>query len=662
MRLLSKAYWAGHLRTWLIKRELRRSELFDSSFYIGELRARGYLGRALKRPFEHFWETGAYAGIRPSKGFDPAWYLKTYRDVQRVGLNPLGHYLRYGKGEGRLPFHGASVPYLPEKNIHGELQAAQSDLWRGFEHLAKPLLERKAKSGNADAAFALASWYFVGGLLPVAEQWLARVPDSEVRKVLAVSKLSVLFAREGKENSHESKPVQSIVEQSSVTDPTDMTFVNANGEENTCKRVEALKPIFKATGLSPLTLKSDAKNSGLLDLEATDSLHPEGVNGPLVTVIVPAFNAEQTLPIALEGLLAQTWRALDIVVVDDASTDRTLEIAERYAARDSRITVISRQVNMGAYPSRNEGLAHLRGDFVTVHDSDDWSHPQKLAWQVRPLLADRKMVASCSYSVRTTDDVRFLGAWQLGASFLEENASSWLVRREVMDLCGPWDMVNVGGDNEFVDRVIHHYGHDAVLRVAETAPLSFTLTGSAGLTRKSATHIRTQFYGLRRVYREAYQWWHRATGYKPVMLPDRPFPVPLGNIRDRPERVDVIFVANFAAPSDRLESLLKWLEREVGRGVEIAIAHWPDYTAWHGNTISDDIFSLCQRKGIYIAHAGLMLDAARVVLADEQLWRFPPSSMVRVPGVQTVQNLHGERCAAEPELIRYFSSGGHDVA
>lgn len=657
MRLLSKACWAGHLRTWLIKRELRRSKLFDPSFYIRELKARGYRGRALSRPFEHFWETGAYAGIRPSNGFDPAWYLKTYRDVQRVGMNPLGHYLRYGKGEGRLPFHGASVPYLSEKSIHGELYAAQSDLWRGFEHLAKPLLEQKAMSGNADAAFALASWYFVGGQIPVAEQWLARVPDSDVRKVLAASKLSVLFAREGG-----SKPALSIIEPRAVSHSTDMTFVNANVEENPCKRVEALQSLFEAAGLSPLTLKSDRENEGVLALEATDSLYPEGVNGPLITVIVPAFNAEQTLPIALEGLLAQTWRALDIVVVDDASTDRTREVAERYAARDSRVTVISRQTNKGAYPSRNEGLAHLRGDLVTVHDSDDWSHPQKIAWQMRPLLADRKTVASCSFSVRTTDDIRFLGAWQLGASFLEENASSWLVRREVMDLCGPWDMVNVGGDNEFVDRIIHHYGHDVVQRVAEAAPLSFTLTGLAGLTRQNATHIRTQFYGLRRVYREAYQWWHRATGYKPVMLPDRPFPAPIGNVRGRPERVDVIFVADFAAPSDRLEPSLKWLEWEAGRGVEIAIVHWPDYTSWHGNTMADNVFSLCQRKGIHIAHAGLTLDAPRVVLADEQLWRFPPSSMVRIPGVQIVQNPHGERCVAEPELIRYFSSGGHDVA
>ena len=90
----------------------------------------------------------------------------------------------------------------------------------------------------------------------------------------------------------------------------------------------------------------------------------------MVSVVVPAYAVERYLPACLDSLLAQTHRALDVVVVDDGSPDASGEIAEAYAARDRRVRVLHTE-NHGLGAARNEGLRHVRGEYVGFADSDD---------------------------------------------------------------------------------------------------------------------------------------------------------------------------------------------------------------------------------------------------------------------------------------------------
>lgn len=96
-----------------------------------------------------------------------------------------------------------------------------------------------------------------------------------------------------------------------------------------------------------------------------------------VTIILPAYNAEATLAEALESLQAQTHADWEAIVVDDGSTDRTPEIAARFAAGDRRLHVV-RQANAGEGAARNTGLARTRSDWVTFLDADDWLLPAYL--------------------------------------------------------------------------------------------------------------------------------------------------------------------------------------------------------------------------------------------------------------------------------------------
>lgn len=97
----------------------------------------------------------------------------------------------------------------------------------------------------------------------------------------------------------------------------------------------------------------------------------------LVSVIIPVYNVEQYLDECVQSVLRQTYRNLEIILVDDGSTDRSGELCDGYAAQDKRIRCIH-QPNGGLSRARNEGLRLAEGEFVYFLDSDDWIEPDSL--------------------------------------------------------------------------------------------------------------------------------------------------------------------------------------------------------------------------------------------------------------------------------------------
>ena len=104
---------------------------------------------------------------------------------------------------------------------------------------------------------------------------------------------------------------------------------------------------------------------------------------PLVSLIVPAYNAAATIGETLDSLLAQTWTHLEVIVVDDGSTDETSSIVRAYAGRDARVLLL-KQSNGGVARARNAGATAARGDFIGFIDADDLWRPDKVARQMQP--------------------------------------------------------------------------------------------------------------------------------------------------------------------------------------------------------------------------------------------------------------------------------------
>jgi glycosyltransferase involved in cell wall biosynthesis len=112
---------------------------------------------------------------------------------------------------------------------------------------------------------------------------------------------------------------------------------------------------------------------------------------PLVSVVLPAYEAEAYLAEAIESVLAQTYRPLELIVVDDGSTDGSAKIASRYASGE--VTVL-RQPNRGTAVARNAGVARTRGAYIGHLDADDLWLPSKLELQVEAL-AEGSFDAAC---------------------------------------------------------------------------------------------------------------------------------------------------------------------------------------------------------------------------------------------------------------------------
>lgn len=120
---------------------------------------------------------------------------------------------------------------------------------------------------------------------------------------------------------------------------------------------------------------------------------------PRVSVILPAYNAAAHLRRAVDSALAQTMADLEIVIVDDASTDATLEIAGRIAARDSRVRVLHNERNSGPSVSRNRAIAAARGEWIAILDADDSWFPERLERMLADA-GDADVVSDDLYTVR----------------------------------------------------------------------------------------------------------------------------------------------------------------------------------------------------------------------------------------------------------------------
>lgn len=92
---------------------------------------------------------------------------------------------------------------------------------------------------------------------------------------------------------------------------------------------------------------------------------------PKVSIIVPVYNVEKYLPKCLDSLISQTFQDIEIICVNDGSTDNSLEILNSYAEKDSRIKIVNKQ-NGGLFSARHEGMKYIDGEYLIFVDSDDW--------------------------------------------------------------------------------------------------------------------------------------------------------------------------------------------------------------------------------------------------------------------------------------------------
>jgi len=188
---------------------------------------------------------------------------------------------------------------------------------------------------------------------------------------------------------------------------------------------------------------------------------------PLVSILIPAYNAAPWLGETLQSVLTQTWLKKEIIIVDDGSTDDTLTIAKRI--RSSNIKVIE-QTNRGASAARNIALREAQGDFIQFLDADDLLAPDKIETQMK-VFADwgSSAVAAGAWArfCTTTSEARFIQQplwndmspveWlvcemQGGGMMIP---AAWIVPRSIAERAGPWnEALTLHDDGEYFARVV----------------------------------------------------------------------------------------------------------------------------------------------------------------------------------------------------------------
>jgi GT2 family glycosyltransferase len=121
-------------------------------------------------------------------------------------------------------------------------------------------------------------------------------------------------------------------------------------------------------------------------------------SNPLVSVVLAAYNAERYVREAVESVLQQTYSEFELIIVDDASTDSTLDILATYS--DPRIIILRNERNLGPYGAANRGISMVRGELIARHDADDVSMPDRFARQAAAFLTNPNLVlAGSSYFI-----------------------------------------------------------------------------------------------------------------------------------------------------------------------------------------------------------------------------------------------------------------------
>jgi glycosyltransferase involved in cell wall biosynthesis len=229
-----------------------------------------------------------------------------------------------------------------------------------------------------------------------------------------------------------------------------------------------------------------------------------------VSILIPAYNAENWIADTLESAIAQTWPHKEIIVVDDGSTDGTVAIARRFEPKGVQVVT---QPNQGAAAARNTASSLSRGDYIQWLDADDLLSPDKVAhqmraaeqvkdgltlfsspwafFQYRPAKAKFIPTPLCS----DLDPTEWLtrkweGNWHM-------QTATWLISRELTEAAGPWDTRLLGDDDgEYFSRVINASNG---IRFVPQSRVYYRITPSSRLSHigRSNKKMEAQFLGMK---------------------------------------------------------------------------------------------------------------------------------------------------------------------
>ncbi|XLY90011.1 glycosyltransferase [Ectopseudomonas mendocina] len=297
--------------------------------------------------------------------------------------------------------------------------------------------------------------------------------------------------------------------------------------------------------------------------------------GPLVTVIITAWRPNEDLLHAVRSILNQSWRNIELIVVDDASPVEYVSVLDACRALDERVRIIRQSCNQGTYMARNAALREARGEYVTFQDSDDWSHPRRVELQVKALESNERLISCYSNCLRVSEDLRFT---KPDRPIYRKNTSSMMFRRApVVEAIGYMDSVRKGGDSEYGARMDLVFGPDSSKLIE--VPLAFVRLGEDSLSRREFKF--GWHHPARMAYKNAAYYWHsliflgEESPYIDGSAEVRKFPAPLrfwvNQVAARQSTYDVVFIGDWRRYGCPQRSMIEEIKALHERGMKVAV-------------------------------------------------------------------------------------------
>lgn len=372
--------------------------------------------------------------------------------------------------------------------------------------------------------------------------------------------------------------------------------------------------------------------------------------GPKVSVIIPTYNSGPRISTAISSLLAQSWRNLEILIMDDCSPEENNEHLYPWADVDPRIRVIRLPENRGTYKARNVAMTqYVTGDLVTVHDDDDWSHPRKIQVQVEHLLENRTRIANVSLLSRATPDLKFTRI-NNNPVFLQRNFSSLMFWKEaVVQHLGYWDLVNRSSDAEMHDRITSFFNQP--IETAGSSAMSFLRVREDSLT---SGEIYKGYIDQRRLwYQRASRAWHTgelsADGSGSIYISadnssSRAFRAPVGMVGSKQDRqrlqLDVIYATDFRFPGGNSSISAAEVELLLSRGYRVGLMQIDSPVNANRLPIRKKFFDLAQHDNCYVVSRLDHVDVDLVIVRHPSVLQYidPSRSDVQCKNLVVVVN------------------------
>lgn len=408
------------------------------------------------------------------------------------------------------------------------------------------------------------------------------------------------------------------------------------------KRLALLNEIYARENLAEVELSDPARGFVFGNLAVIEG-HLAALHRPeRISVLLSVHNAERALPIAVSSILSQTWRNVELVVVDDASTDSSWAVVERLAAQDSRIIAVRNATSMGTYQARNRALSLATGEFIATHDSHQWFHPQMLQACVQAMLAEPGIRLALPRTVGVSSDMKYaLGVDENGTGFLRNSCRSPVVRKQALQWLGGWDGVLANADEELFHRALAIWGDCVAREVLPNVPMLLHLESSAspGRSGKADRSLKAE---VGREYSRQAEYWRRR-----VLLPARiageavriervstkqPFPIPrsLAPKQWTTSDYNLVIISDLTLLGGTRRCNEGYIAAATSLRMKVGLLHWARYDLKLADDIAKEYRILSYAENVDILTADDRVNADLVLIHHPPIMKYLPDAVPKI--------------------------------